>query len=278
MASLNSSVVLYLNALNKTITYKNITKLISDSFWEQNFMPILYPMWDSDRDRLEIFSYSSDGTVYLAKNKYVKDFKTGTFSWVSYEFPCKEIESSLIEELLEKLKELFQLYQDKENFELSAELRAQYNNNTFLSWGKINMVKKFLLQDSDWVFLEDIIMESEEKIMWAHYRKKVREIKTDFADVDESPWNTMFPVTPNYYKKHNLTGPYLESLEHYFKLDSFVLSKFTEKMINYITVSVMTKNIDEIEVTRYKKDHSIENPSLDDLLRAIETDTLEFKE
>ena len=165
MTSLNSSVVLYLNALNKTITYKNITKLISDSFWEQNFVPILYPMWDSDRDRLEIFSYSNDGTAYIAKNKYVKDFKTGTFSWVSYEFPCKEIESSLIDELVEKLKELFQLYQDKENFDLSAELRAQYNNNTFLSWGKINMLKKFLLQDSDWVFLEDIIMEPEEKIM-----------------------------------------------------------------------------------------------------------------
>ena len=278
MTSLNSSVVLYLNALNKTITYKNITKLISDSFWEQNFVPILYPMWDSDRDRLEIFSYSNDGTAYIAKNKYVKDFKTGTFSWVSYEFPCKEIESSLIDELVEKLKELFQLYQDKENFDLSAELRAQYNNNTFLSWGKINMLKKFLLQDSDWVFLEDIIMEPEEKIMWAHYRKKVREIQTDFESVENSPWDTMFPVTPKYYKKHNLTGQYLEDPEHYFKLDSFILSKFTEKMINYITVSVMTKNIDEIEVTRYKRDRSLENPSLDDLLRAIETDTLEFKE
>lgn len=276
MTSLNSSVVLHLNALNKTITYKNITKLISDSFWEENFIPILYPLWDSDRDRLEIFSYSNDGTVYIAKNKYVKDFKTGNFSWVSYEFPYKEIDFSLIEEFLEKLKDLFQLYQEKENFELSAELRAQYNNNTFLSWGKINMVKKFLLQDSDWIMLEDVVITEEEKNMWKKYRQTVRDIKTDFSDINLSPWSTLFPITPKYYKSHELKGEYLENEEHYFKLDSFVLSKFTEKMINYITVSIMTKNIDEIEVTRYKKEPSNES-TLDDLLRAIETDTLELE-
>ncbi len=278
MTSLNSNVILYLNALNKTITYKNITKLISDSFWEKNFIPVLYPMWDSDRDRLEIFSYSADGSVYIAKNKYVKDFKTGEFTWTSYEFPSQEIDRQLIEDLFEKLKELFNLYQDKENFDLSAELRAQYNNNAFLSWGKINIIKRFLLQDSDWVMLEDVVIDPKEKEMWIKYRQKVREIKTDFTDVAISPWDTRFPITPKHYVKYELTGEYLEEEDHYYILDSFTLSHFTERMVNYITVSVMTKTIDDIEVTRIVKDRSMQNPTLDDLLRAIETDTLEFKE
>lgn len=270
MTSLNSNVILYLNALNKTITYKNITKLISDSFWEQNFIPVLYPMWDSDRDRLEIFSYSADGSVYIAKNKYVKDFKTGQFTWSSYEFPSQEIDRELIEDLFEKLKDLFNLYQDKENFDLSAELRAQYNNNTFLSWGKINIIKRFLLQDSDWVMLDDVVMDAEEKEKWIKYRQKVREIKTNVFDNSISPWETRFPITPKHYLKYELTGEYLEETDHYYILDSFTLSHFTEKMINYIAVSVMTKTIDDIEVTRIAKD-KIDDFDLDEFLRAIES-------
>ena len=46
-------VALYVNAINKTMAKNGVTKTISDAFWTSDIVPILYPLWDSDRDKLE---------------------------------------------------------------------------------------------------------------------------------------------------------------------------------------------------------------------------------
>ena len=35
-----------------------------------NIVPILYPLWDSDKDKLEVFVQYKDGTVKMNKTKY----------------------------------------------------------------------------------------------------------------------------------------------------------------------------------------------------------------
>ena len=51
------NVELYLNALDKTIQYKNIRKEINDAYWNSDIIPLLYPLWDDPKDKLETFVY-----------------------------------------------------------------------------------------------------------------------------------------------------------------------------------------------------------------------------
>jgi hypothetical protein len=48
-----SATSLYLNAFDKTIQYEGIIKTIDDDYWTSDIVPILYPMWDSDNDKLK---------------------------------------------------------------------------------------------------------------------------------------------------------------------------------------------------------------------------------
>ena len=50
-----SETSLYLNAFDKTIQYEGVMKTIDDDYWASDIVPILYPMWDSDKDKLEVF-------------------------------------------------------------------------------------------------------------------------------------------------------------------------------------------------------------------------------
>ena len=50
-----SETKLYLNAFDKSIQYEGVMKTIDDDYWTKEIVPILYPMWDSDKDKLELF-------------------------------------------------------------------------------------------------------------------------------------------------------------------------------------------------------------------------------
>mgnify|MGYP006256664555 FL=1 len=77
---------LYLNAFDKTIQFEGIMKTIDDDYWASEIVPILYPLWDSDKDKLELFVKYKDDTVKMNKTKYQRNQKTGVYKWVSYQF------------------------------------------------------------------------------------------------------------------------------------------------------------------------------------------------
>ena len=81
-----SSTTLYLNAFDKTIQHDGIIKTIDDDYWTKNIVPLLYPMWDSDNDKLEVFVLYKDGTRRMNKTKYTRNQKTGVYKWISYQF------------------------------------------------------------------------------------------------------------------------------------------------------------------------------------------------
>ena len=53
-----SETSLYLNAFDKTIQFEGVMKTIDDDYWTSDIVPILYPLWDSDKDKLELFAVS----------------------------------------------------------------------------------------------------------------------------------------------------------------------------------------------------------------------------
>ena len=103
-----SETKLYLNAFDKTIQYDGVMKTIDDDYWAKEVVPILYPMWDSDKDKLEVFIQYKDDTVKMNKTKYSRNQKTGAFKWVSYQFDLSPFPSEITDlsnRLIEKFTE-----------------------------------------------------------------------------------------------------------------------------------------------------------------------------
>jgi hypothetical protein len=262
---------LYLNASQRSITYKHKIQTISESFWQQNFVDVLYPLWDSDRDKLQIFSYSSTGQVMVVKNKYLKNFKTGEFHWSSYQFPVEEIPREEVDALYEKLVELYILFVSSNKNTYNDKLKAAYVGQSIVNWNKIRILRKFMLDESDWTLLPDSTVSDEEKEMWKLYRNTLRNIPQEQKDYD--PYQVNFPISPDIYKKRGYKQPYLsremdvETKEYqYYQLTNNNLENYTQKILNYIAVSVSTLPLDDKDI------HVVSAPenTLEEMIKYIE--------
>lgn len=85
--------LLELDAIRKTITFRNVTKNIPDTYWSDELSSFLYPLWDSDKDKLVNFVWYSNNTYFCQKRKYVKNFSTGQYTWRDYEFEMLEVDT-----------------------------------------------------------------------------------------------------------------------------------------------------------------------------------------
>ena len=115
--SSNSTVpelLLEVNAIKKTVRYRNVTKTIPDTHWDDVIVPFLYPTWDSDRDKLVMFGWYSNSTFIAQRRKYTKNFKTGEFYWKDYEMEQLDESASTV---FEKFKETFFLVDSLETEE-----------------------------------------------------------------------------------------------------------------------------------------------------------------
>ena len=65
-------------------------------------------MWDSDKDKLELFVQYKDTTAKMNKTKYSRNQKTGEFKWVSYQFDLTPFTTEIADlgnRLIEKFTE-----------------------------------------------------------------------------------------------------------------------------------------------------------------------------
>ena len=60
------------NAIHKTVTYKGVTKTITDTYWTSDIVPAIYPLWDSDKDKLVLFAWYDNDTYLAQKRKYME--------------------------------------------------------------------------------------------------------------------------------------------------------------------------------------------------------------
>ena len=171
-----SQTALYLNAFDKNIQVDGIMKTIDDDFWTANIVPILYPLWDSDKDKLEVFVKYKDGTAKMNKTKYQRNQKTGQYKWVSYQFDLSPFMPDDVDDLYEKILAKFTEYRQGQENDLDRLLQASYSKSTIVNWSKVVLIRNFLLMDSDWTQLGDAQLTTQQKADWVTYRQKLRDI------------------------------------------------------------------------------------------------------
>ena len=267
-----SSTSLYLNAFDKNIQYEGIMKTIDDDYWTKEIVPILYPMWDSDNDKLEVFVQYKDGTSRMNKTKYSRNQKTGVYKWISYQFDLAPFTTE-IADLNTKLVEKWTEYRQGQENDLERALAASFSKTAILNWTKVALIRNFLLMDSDWTQLGDAPLTAEQKTLWQTYRQKLRDIPQD--QKNKSANTVVFPITPTKHAKLADSLTYLDDVSHFYTIPQSVYSKFTTRIVNYLALAIGTIDIDEMPVTRIARPAGSINPNtgddtLDDILKMID--------
>ena len=241
-----SETSLYLNAFDKTIQFEGVMKTIDDDYWTSDIVPILYPMWDSDNDKLEVFVQYKDNTVKMNKTKYQRNQKTGVYKWISYQFDLSPFPTE-VNDLYTRLIEKFTEYRVGQENDLERALAASFAKSTIINWTKIVLMRNFLLMDSDWTQLGDAPLSADEKAKWVTYRQKLRDIP---ADQKNAAANTVvFPITPTKHTKLADSLTYLDDVSHFYTIPQSVYSKFSTRIVNYLALAIGTASIDEMPVT-----------------------------
>ena len=264
----SQDVALYLNAINKTMARNGVTKVISDDFWTKEIVPILYPLWDSDRDKLESYMRYKTGVSLMNKNKYQRNQKTGQYKWVSYEMNLDSFEQSELDDLYNRLEEKYIEFRGLQDKDLDAELSAKFANDNYTNWTKITLIRNFLLMDSDWTQLADCPLTDEQKARWNAYRQKLRDIPQEQLSIP--PSNVKFPISPKKYAEmlveNSELEAYLASDDQFFHIAQSVYRKFASRAMSYMAMAITTKQVDGMPQNRVYS----ESNTLDAILRAID--------
>lgn len=267
-----SETSLYLNAFDKTIQYEGVMKTIDDDYWTSDIVPILYPMWDSDNDKLEVFVQYKDSTVKMNKTKYQRNQKTGVYKWISYQFDLSPFPTE-VNDLYTRLIEKFTEYRVGQENDLERALAASFAKSTIINWTKITLMRNFLLMDSDWTQLGDAPLSADEKAKWVTYRQKLRDIPADQKNAAAN--SVVFPITPTKHVKLADSFTYLEDVSHFYTIPQSVYSKFSTRIVNYLALAIGTASIDEMPVTSISRPNTSLDPNtgdndLDNILKMID--------
>ena len=267
-----SETSLYLNAFDKTIQYEGVMKTIDDDYWTSDIVPILYPLWDSDKDKLELFVQYKDNTVKMNKTKYQRNQKTGAYKWVSYQFDLAPFPTE-VNDLYTKIVEKWTEYRVGQENDLERALAASFSKSTILNWTKVTLMRNFLLMDSDWTQLGDAPISAEEKAKWVTYRQKLRDIPQE--QKDNAANAVVFPITPSKHAKLGDGFTYLDDVSHFYTIPQSVYSKFSTRIVNYLALAIGTAAIDEMPVTSISRPNTSLDPNtgdndLDNILKMID--------
>ena len=267
-----SETSLYLNAFDKTIQYEGVMKTIDDDYWASDIVPILYPLWDSDKDKLELFVQYKDNTVKMNKTKYQRNQKTGAYKWVSYQFDLSPFPTE-VNDLYTRIVEKWTEYRVGQENDLERALAASFSKSTILNWTKVTLIRNFLLMDSDWTQLGDAPLSTEEKAKWVTYRQKLRDIPEE--QKDNAANAVVFPITPSKHAKLGDGLTYLGDVSHFYTIPQSVYSKFSTRIVNYLALAIGTAAIDEMPVTSISRPNTSLDPNtgdndLDNILKMID--------
>lgn len=250
MAVVNQNVLLYLNTITRTITYQNSTKHIDDKYWDTSIIPLLYPLWHSDRDKLEVFSAFKDGGYHITRNKYVRNHKESTGKWVSYEFELADLDPDAAEALTNSLVQAYLDYKDSLNVSIETAMEREFVQKVELSWIKIRLIRNFLLSDCDYIMMPDYECDPAEMILWKRYRQYLRDITEKGFP---TPSDVQFPITPIEYLARieeqypaeygdmGRSDEYLTNTEYHFWSPTVnTLENWNQRMAIYMALKIRT--------------------------------------
>ena len=269
--------VLILNALNRSISYAQITKNISDTFWSEEIVPLLYPLWETEKNKIETFVKYDDESFYVSKNKFVRNHKTKEFHWKSYVLDIESFTTKELNDLYDGLRQKYLDFKDIEDKKIEEILASEYAKNGQITWAKLLLIRNFLLQDSDWTQTIDNKMSNEDRKQWKTYRQRLRDITKTYKGLP--PEAVLFPITPKKYKKLETEEGYLENkFEHFYKIDGKNINHLCERIVHYLALAISVGTLDESDLnTLQKPEYHINEPikdvlNLDDYINYVAFD------
>ena len=259
-----------MNAFDKTIQFEGVLKTIDDDYWTANIVPILYPLWDSDKDKLELFVQYKDGSTKMNKTKYQRNQKTGVYKWVSYQFDLSPFPDE-IQDMYNRVVEKWTEYRQGQENDLERSLASHFSKTAILNWTKVKLIRNFLLMDSDWTQLGDAPITDEDKARWVSYRAKLRVIPQEQKEIAAN--SVTFPMTPPKWAALDDGKDYLSDVGHFFTIPQSVYSKFSTRIVNYLAMAIGTTNIDGMDVTKIDSPYNLQTTlvnELDEILDLID--------
>ena len=231
-----------LNVIGQELSYTGIPKPIPQTYWTDTLVPLLYPVWDTDKDKLISFYYYSNGTYTAKRRKYVMNFKTNTNEWKDYEM--EQVASSVADTFKEKLVEGWYAIDAIENIEFQNELGAMYAKANAVSPLSVRLARDFLLAETDWVYVEDSPVDADTKAMYTAYRQKLRDIP-ETVEFSTNVEGTKFPISPDFYNKiyktENAGKDYLATDDQFLPLVSHYLKRYRDRMAHYLLTKSFTE-------------------------------------
>ena len=221
MASPNlTNKTISVSGLNKTITRGGYSRTFTDKDWATYVDPIIYPLWDSDKDILISFHYADSPveTWKCEKKKYVRNHTTGEYFWKPYIFT--EVEIDVVQKFVADLDEAFDALLSVEFEHQSVRLKKAVEATKGLSLSRIKGWRDFFLHSSDWTMLLDAPVTDAEREDWKKYRTLVRELPDQFESGTQVLSEIRVPIDPIVYKKNY--APYNEGSTYLGSDDQWV--------------------------------------------------------
>jgi len=218
MAITNKSI--QISGLNKTIVRGGYSRTFTDKDWETFITPIIYPLWDSDKDLLITFTYQDSPveTWKCDKKKYVRNHTTGEYFWKPYIFT--EVDIDVVKKFVDDIDEAFDAQLSTEFENHSLRMRKVIDESKGFSLTRVKAWRDFFLHSSDWSMLEDAPVTAEEKEQWKKYRQLCRELPDLFESGTQVLAEVKVPIDPIIYKKNYL--PYNEGATYLGSDDQWI--------------------------------------------------------
>ena len=231
-----------LDVINQEISYNGMPKAIPSTYWTDTLVPLLYPTWDTDKDKLILFVYNTDGTYIAKRRKYVMNFKTNTNEWKDYEMEA--VATATVETFKDKLVEGWYAVDAIENTEFQNELAGIYAKTQNVSPTTVRLARDFLLDETDWSQVADCPLSADDKALYTTYRTKLRDLTKD-PNFSSNALEVKFPISPQFYNKvyklENAGEDYLATDKQYLKLALHYLKLFKEKIAYYLLMKSITE-------------------------------------
>ena len=231
-----------LNVIGQELSYNGIPKPIPATYWTDTLVPLMYPTWDTDKDKLISFYYFDNGKFTAKRRKYVMNFNTNVNEWKDYEM--EQVASSVADTFKTKLIEGWYAIDAIENVEFQNELGAMYAKANAISPLSIRLARDFLLSETDWALGPDSPLDATAKAQYTLYRTKLRDITatTEFSTAVET---TKFPISPDFYNKiyktENVGEDYLATDKQFLPLASHYLKRYRDRMAHYLLTKSWTE-------------------------------------
>ncbi|AMO43047.1 hypothetical protein R1080702_038 [Cyanophage S-RIM32] len=178
------------------------TQELKDKFFE-----FIDSFWHTDDDRLEFFSYYTDGAYFCQRQRQKYDFERDSTYWQEYQFTGGTDEQA--KRVYEIALATFYVQQKIKTILAAEKISAIEKQYTFFEkkYLKRKREKKLLLASTDWRVLPDIPDSYEgEKDRWFAWRAKIREVGVpdpeNFStglEFLKSLYETVYPIDPELY-------------------------------------------------------------------------------